>query len=109
MRDLWWVRKSTAAADVNHFFHGFGGIFTDPSPLAIAAEKTAANKGAMGLIRSSRSISPSAEELMLQLSDFRLEFLDLPLELGFSPFAVLELGFPIVGFDLAIARVDRFT
>ncbi len=41
---------------------------------------------------------------MFQLFDFRLEFLDSLLQLGFTLFAALELGFPIVGL---LSRLEQ--
>ena len=43
---------------------------------------------------------------MFQMFDFCLEFLDLQLELGFSFFAALELGLPIVGL---LSRLEQLS
>jgi hypothetical protein len=48
-----------------------------------------------------------AEELMFQLSDSGLEFLDFPLELGFPRFAALELSFPIAGLLSQLKQVQQ--
>jgi hypothetical protein len=53
--------------------------------------------GGRGCFRTVFLLRFFAEQLMFELFDFRFPFLDLLLELGFSLFAALELGFPIVG------------
>ena len=75
---------------------GQGGSLRDHAPA-----------GGRGCLRTVFLLRLFAEELMLQLSDFRLEFLDLPLELGFSPFAELELGFPICRSRPRLAVLGR--
>jgi hypothetical protein len=57
---------------------GIVGLLTARAP---------ATAGGRGCLRTGFLLRLLAEELMFQLSDFRLQFLDLLLELGFSLFA----------------------
>ena len=73
----------------------------------LAARAFPATAGGRGCLRTFFLLRLFAEELMFQLSDSRLEFLDLLLELGFSPSAALELSFPIVGLLSCLKKLSK--
>jgi len=62
----------------------------------LLAARAPAAAGGRGCLRTVFLLRLFAEELMFQLFDFRSNFLDLRLEIGFSPLAALELGLPSV-------------
>lgn len=53
--------------------------------------------GGRRCLRTIRFLRLPAEELVFQLFDLRLQFLDFPFEFGFPLLAPLELGLPIAG------------
>jgi hypothetical protein len=95
-------------------FGQIAGIFDDGQMVVVSpprrgivgllAARAPAAAGGRGCLRTVFLLRLFAEDLMFQLFDFRLQFLDLLLELGFSPFAALELGFPKVGL---LSRVKQ--
>ena len=63
--------------------------------------------GGRGYLRTFFLLRLFSEELMFQLFDFRLQFLDFLLELRFPPFNALELGFPIVGLLSGLKQLPQ--
>jgi hypothetical protein len=75
--------------------------------VGLLAARAPAAAGGHGCLRTVLLLRLFPEELMFQLFDFRLQFPDLLLELGFSPFAALELGFPIVGLLSRLIQLPK--